>query len=80
MKLGAMVAVSSFALSQVAAGQAVQWKVSEGGNGHWYRLDPQSRDWSAAQQFAVQQGGHLATLTTLEEDQTARQLLQLSSG
>ena len=80
MKLGAMVAVSSFALSQVAAGQAVQWKVSEGGNGHWYRIDPQSRDWSAAQQLAVQQGGHLATLTTPAEDQAVRQALPLSSG
>ena len=38
MKLGAMVAVSSFALSQVAVGQAVEWKVGRYTGTHKYYL------------------------------------------
>jgi|GEM_PF-2147755 len=69
MKLGAMVAVSSFALSQVAAGQAVQWKVSDGGNGHWYEYKPSdgTSHFSVWRQYAVQRGGYLATLQSNAE-------------
>jgi hypothetical protein len=40
--------VTLFAASTAQAQQAVQWKVSDGGNGHWYGMRPidYSRSWS----------------------------------
>jgi hypothetical protein len=51
-----------------AFADAVEWRVQDGGNGHWY----QSFDWGAfrwadARDRAVEQGGHLATLTSAAE-------------
>ena len=52
-----------------AAQQAVEWKVSEGGNGHWYRLVPSPGIlWSNAAASARAGGGHLVTLTSLGEN------------
>ena len=47
--------------------QAVEWKVSEGGNGHWYRLDSTQRSWSASQSQAELVGGHLVTIASAGE-------------
>jgi len=44
-----------------------QWRISDGGNGHWYMLNWEVREWTAAQARAVQLGGHLATITTNAE-------------
>jgi hypothetical protein len=74
MKLGAMVAVSSFALSQVAAGQAVQWKVSEGGNGHWYEARPVA-NWFVAVTEANARGGYLACISNDAENSFVRSVL-----
>ena len=55
--------------STVQAQQAVQWKVSDGGNGHWYQATSiRFRNFAAAQTFAVQAGGHLVTLTSEGEN------------
>ena len=54
----------ALALSSVSfAQQAVQWKVSDGGNGHWYELvlTPTWVDFAAASSIAAQRGGHLLT-------------------
>jgi len=69
MKLGAMVAVSSFALSQVAVGQAVQWRVEDGGNGHWYEvvISPGGVYWEQARADAELKGATLACLETATE-------------
>ena len=64
------VAVGLFAIvavDGVASAQAVEWKVSEGGNGHWYALVPESRLWPDARDRAVALGGHLATTTSQAE-------------
>jgi hypothetical protein len=54
--------------AQAAQGQqAVQWPVSDGGNGHWYQRNSQPLSWAAARQFALAEGGDLATLTTQTE-------------
>jgi hypothetical protein len=47
----------------------VQWRVEDGGNGHWYaaRTDPQILNWTQAQLDAEMAGGHLATVTSIEE-------------
>ena len=62
---------------ELAAGQspvespaegAVQWTVAEGGNGHWYMGVNDFVTWSTASSNAQQQGGYLATCTTVEEN------------
>ena len=51
-----------------AQSAAVQWRVEDGGNGHWYqRVTRESRSWSTLREFAERDGGHLATLTSLPE-------------
>ena len=66
---------SSFAAG-VDAQQAVQWKVSDGGNGHWYRvISVDAICWEQALVDAEAIGGHLATLTTIGEDAWLRSQL-----
>jgi len=57
--------VTLLAASAAQAQEAVQWKVSDGGNGHWYQLvsEPASLDWQAARQYAKAMGGDLAVLS-----------------
>ena len=51
------------ASSAAQAQQAVQWKVSDGGNGHWYQLMSTATwiDFAAASSLSAQRGGHLFT-------------------
>ena len=62
-------AVSLLAASAASAQQAVQWRVEDGGNGHWYRqLDFGGGVlYPFAKAQCVQQGGHPVTVTTPEE-------------
>ena len=47
----------------------VQWRTDEGGNGHWYAIRSSSSiTWSEAQSSAEEEGGHLVTLTSAEEN------------
>ena len=52
------------------AQEAVQWRVEDGGNGHWYQVVRQAEYicWSASQDAAELRGGHLATISTSAED------------
>ena len=60
--------VTLFTASAAHAQQAVQWKVSDGGNGHWYGVVAGSGGcWTQHRQLAEQVGGHLVTLTTASE-------------
>ena len=54
--------VTLSAASASHAQQAVQWKVSDGGNGHWYLVvvETSSVEWETARLNAVSVGGHLA--------------------
>jgi hypothetical protein len=56
--------ISGAAIAQ----QAVQWRVQDGGNGHWYQLDPQLRTWEVARAQAASRGGHLASIRSGEEN------------
>jgi hypothetical protein len=47
---------------------AVQWRVEDGGNGHWYARINEHMEWEQSRLRAEQLGGHLATLTTLAEN------------
>jgi hypothetical protein len=56
--------------SQTMAGDAVQWRVEDGGNGHWYEvsnLGP-TMTGDSARQHAADRGGYLLSITSLEED------------
>jgi hypothetical protein len=57
-----------------AAQDAVQWRVEDGGNGHWYQgvRVTGGVTWVDANVMAGMLGGHLATPTSEEEDQFIR--------
>ena len=65
-------AVTQIALVSRASAQstAVQWNVADGGNGHWYQVmvATTSISWFEANERSGSLGGHLATLTTTEEN------------
>jgi hypothetical protein len=58
---------------------AVQWRVADGGNGHWYQFcrNYSSRIcWTTARDAATQAGGHLATISSATENAFLTQLVQ----
>ncbi len=61
--------VSSIALtaSAATAQNAVQWRVEDGGNGHWYSLAVSGLPFPAARAHAESVGGHLVTITSAAE-------------
>ena len=62
----ATLAVSGF----VHAQDAVQWTQAEGGNGHWYSVEPTDRiSWLDSQQLAENRGGYMITMLSAEENQ-----------
>jgi hypothetical protein len=68
------VAVTLLAASTAQAQQAVQWRVQDGGNGHWYGT-AEAVDWSMALVEAASRGAHLATPTSPAENQFVAQRL-----
>ena len=68
MKKILVAAAVALALSPVSfAQQAVQWKVSEGGNEHWYQVVTTLLPWQQARQLSEARGGHLVTVTSAAE-------------
>jgi hypothetical protein len=72
IQLAALLSLS--AGSTVVGQQAVQWRVSEGGNGHWYQLTLTMLPWADAQQVSILRGGYLATVTSGPENSFANGL------
>ncbi|MEY4821736.1 MAG: hypothetical protein RLY72_1388, partial [Planctomycetota bacterium] len=67
-KLRSMVVGSALAIASVASAQnAVEWRVADGGNGHWYRRLGELHNWPSAKARCEQFGGHLASLTSSAE-------------
>jgi hypothetical protein len=66
--------VSWIAVPGSLAVDAVQWRVQDGGNGHWYKAItvPTDIDWLHARDLALLQGGNLATPSTAAEDSWLR--------
>ena len=64
------------ALTGVCAAQdAVEWRVADGGNGHWYQLSgPFFSSWVLGNSYAEELGGHLVTLTSASEQTFAATL------
>ena len=75
--------VTLFAASAAHAQQAVQWRVSDGGNGHWYAaIHPTPMPANFADQDSVVNavGAHMATLQSSGENNFAIGLLSGASG
>jgi len=75
LRSSALVVGSSLALASGAlAQQAVQWRVEDGGNGHWYAVTAwgQMTTHSGYVALAESIGGHLATLTSPAEETFVR--------
>jgi hypothetical protein len=54
---------------------AVQWRVEDGGNGHWYQtIATIGQTWEVARARGASMGGHLVTLATAQEDAFVRSL------
>ena len=64
-----------FASKTVMAQDAVQWTEAEGGNGHWYAIRPLGQVWSVARSNCASIGGHLATITSVEEDDFLKNMM-----
>ena len=65
--------VSSLAIGSLAAAQnAVEWRVADGGNGHWYAgviVRSTGASWTEARAHAQAMGGDLASLLSAPADQ-----------
>ena len=57
--------VCAFATSVNAT--ILQWKVEDGGNGHWYDYTIEGT-WQEAEDYAIAQGGHLTAINSQEEN------------
>jgi hypothetical protein len=67
-RVAAMAVAAAVTANGALAGDAVQWRVEDGGNGHWYRRI-EANCWSEAESTAVSQGCHLASVLTPGEAQ-----------
>jgi hypothetical protein len=68
-RFATVVCVVGVLAGSAAAQDAVQWRVEDGGNGHWYQLTHSPGiSWSDAAASALTQGGQLATLTSEHEN------------
>jgi hypothetical protein len=67
--LGVSAAVVALSLvPQAHAQDAVQWRVEDGGNGHWYLMSTGEQiSWDSSRRSAISMGGDLATVTTQAE-------------
>ena len=70
--------ITLFAASAAHAQQAVQWRVEDGGNGHWYSVDVTLRTWTSAESSATSRGAHLACFTSIAEQTAAFQVTNFS--
>ena len=78
MNLKAMAVVAGAVVASTASGDAVQWRVQDGGNGHWYGA-AEAATWAEAMRSAQAAGGSLATLTTPDENDFVRLVLQATA-
>ena len=82
MKTLIQAVVTLLAASAVHAQQAVQWRVEDGGNGHWYaQLNyGGGRTYTEAKLLCESRGGHLATITSSGEQQMVCDVLTTLTG
>jgi formylglycine-generating enzyme required for sulfatase activity len=71
-----------FAASTAQAQDAVQWRVEDGGNGHWYAQISYGggRTYTEAKLLCESRGGHLATIASAGEQQVICNVLTVLTG
>jgi formylglycine-generating enzyme required for sulfatase activity len=74
LKSMAAVALASGIVSSSMAADAVQWRVEDGGNGHWYQAIP-AQDWFAASASASATNAHLASILSSAENSFVTSIL-----
>jgi hypothetical protein len=85
-RLKEVAVASALALSTAASAQnAVQWRVEDGGNGHWYAVvaNPAGEahwTFASASSFTQSLGAHLVTFSNQQENAAVYNLLQIGSG
>ena len=65
--MGVVALGAALAIGDASHAQAVQWRVEDGGNGHWYQREGLAVDWPEAQSRATQRGGHLVSIRSSDE-------------
>jgi len=70
------------AVAGTAVAQPVQWRVEDGGNGHWYEVLVAApyTSWSQAGAIASARGGYLATVTSAAEWSFVKQVSNQSDA
>ena len=69
MRFQAATVIAGAAMAAGAnAQQATQWRVQDGGNGHWYAPSFLRANWDNARRAAEGSGGHLVTITSAAEN------------
>jgi hypothetical protein len=77
----AAAAITLLAFQAAHAQDAVQWRVQDGGNGHWYQMrSPGPITWPSAKIDAERLGGYLATPTTEAEKSLVTSLILAVPG
>ncbi len=66
-RVAAMAVTAAVTANGALAGDAVQWRVEDGGNGHWYQRIGTLMSFTVAQGAATVRGAHLATCSDAEE-------------
>ena len=69
LALALLATTSLLGVSRASQASLVQWRVEDGGNGHWYGLTSSIGTWDAAEAEALALGGHLASIANAAENQ-----------
>ena len=77
--MGSVALSAALAAGDVARAEAVQWRVEDGGNGHWYRREAQPLGWPEARARATERGGHLVSIRSQSEYAFIQQAVQLQN-
>jgi hypothetical protein len=64
----AVATAAALSIGALATAQdAVQWRVEDGGNGHWYRLATGTSSWAHGRAVALALGGDLSSIESADE-------------
>ncbi len=80
IELAVAAALAGVAVSAAAAQDAVQWRVEDGGNGHWYQFVPEHTPWDVSRELALLGGADLACVTGEPENNFIRNLIPLEDA
>jgi len=78
--IGLVASMAVGGAASAADAPAIEWKVSDGGNGHWYGIRMRSipdMTWMQMRDAAVEDGGHLVTISNAAG---ARRYAAMASG